>query len=279
MNVRHHKAGLAYHRTGVGSQLLLLHGMGSFGRAWEPVVGEFARVHDVIAVDLPGFGCSPPLREHAQIEDYVNALVAFLDALELNEVHVVGNSVGCWLALELAKRGRARSVTALSPVGLWRRPPWYVSVTFIGSWRLARALRPWSRLALSTRIGRAGFMLQAMGRPWRMPHDAAVSAVLNLVNSPGLRPMFDAAAASRFSGGTNLAIPITVAFGSRDPIMMSPRVRMRDELPQHVHWASLRGCGHVPMYDDPEQVVDLVLATTWAPDACIEGTPLHDARP
>jgi pimeloyl-ACP methyl ester carboxylesterase len=51
---------LAYTRLGQGAPLVLLHGIGMSRQSWDPVVPALARQFDVIAVDLPGFGDSPP---------------------------------------------------------------------------------------------------------------------------------------------------------------------------------------------------------------------------
>ena len=71
----------------------------------------------MIAVDLPGFGESAPLRDPQApiIPAQADAVEHTLDELGIDTTHIVGNSLGGWLAFELARRGRARSVVALSP--------------------------------------------------------------------------------------------------------------------------------------------------------------------
>src|SRR3712207_3056276 len=112
---------LSYTRVGEGEPLLLLHGIGSHGAVWDPVVPHLAREREVLALDLPGFGGSAPLpdaRSHPARE-LAQAVAAFLDRRDLERAHLAGNSLGGWVALELARLGRARSVTALSPAGFW----------------------------------------------------------------------------------------------------------------------------------------------------------------
>lgn len=95
---------LAHTRTGAGAPLVLLHGIGSSRRAWDPVIPALAERFDVIAVDLPGFGDSEPLPPG--VEPRPTALAAavagLLDDLGITTPHVAGNSLGGWVALELA---------------------------------------------------------------------------------------------------------------------------------------------------------------------------------
>ena len=113
---------LAYTRTGGGEPLVLLHGLGSFRQAWDPVVPALAEIADVVAVDLSGFGESPPLPDGVEPSPAALALAvaALLDKLGLDTPHVAGNSLGGWVALELAAVRPVASLTLLSPAGLWR---------------------------------------------------------------------------------------------------------------------------------------------------------------
>ena len=80
-----------------------------------------AKTHRVIAPTLPGHPGGVPLAGEPTLPALADALIAPLEARGIDSAHVVGNSLGGWLALELARRGFARSVTALSPAGGWRR--------------------------------------------------------------------------------------------------------------------------------------------------------------
>ncbi|HEY6665410.1 MAG TPA: alpha/beta fold hydrolase, partial [Propionibacteriaceae bacterium] len=113
---------LAYDRIGSGEPLVLLHALGLSRRTWDPVIPALSEHFEVIAVDLPGFGDSepmPPENEPTPAALAV-AVVALLDDLGLSNPHLVGNSLGGWVTLELASMRPAASVTLLSPAGLWR---------------------------------------------------------------------------------------------------------------------------------------------------------------
>ena len=114
-------AGLAYQRAGNGEPLLLLHGTGGSLRHWAPLWSILAAQRALVAVDLPGHGNSDPPPndgDHTPV-GYAATLADFLDRLGIGTAHVAGPSVGGWTALELAKLGRARSVVAIAPAGLW----------------------------------------------------------------------------------------------------------------------------------------------------------------
>src|SRR5262245_36207500 len=108
-----------FDRGGSGPPLVLLHGIAHRWQAWEPILDELSNHHDVIALDLPGFGRSPRIsrREPRSILDVTAQLAEFFISLGIERPHVAGNSLGGALALELALSGQAASATALSPAG------------------------------------------------------------------------------------------------------------------------------------------------------------------
>ena len=115
---------LTRHRGGSGQPLVLLHGLGLSWRSWQPVLHALEGRHDVVVIDLPGFGESPRLPDRAAPTParLADAVEAELDRLSLDAPAVVGNSLGGWVALELARRGRAARAVVISPSGL-ESPP------------------------------------------------------------------------------------------------------------------------------------------------------------
>jgi pimeloyl-ACP methyl ester carboxylesterase len=263
---------LAYDRSGQGEPLVLLHGQGFSRRSFDPVVPALAARRDVIAVDLPGHGGSPrqPKGAGNRPGDLAVAVAELLDELDLPSVHVAGNSSGGWVALELAKLGRARTVTALAPAGLWRRrAPLHVRAGMRQARLNARIVRRLRPNAPRTRAGRALAASQVSGHPFRMPYEPARDAIHAMATARGFRETLRALEKDRFSGGAAITVPVTVAFGTRDRVLLPGVARRRDQLPEQTRWVRLRGCGHLPMIDDPAATADLLLQASdpdTAPD-------------
>ena len=114
--------GLAFDRLGSGPPLVLLHGVGHRRQAWNAVLDRLAPHREVIAVDLPGHGQSPPLQLNGRpaLDQLLAEVIALFGELGLDRPHIAGNSLGGRLALEAAAAGHAATVTALSPAGFWR---------------------------------------------------------------------------------------------------------------------------------------------------------------
>ena len=87
---------LHHEERGTGEPLLLVHGTGSSLRVWDPVVERLAARRTVIAVDLPGFGASPPLTPSGPPPTpagFAGIVTAFLKQLEHPTAHIAGNSI------------------------------------------------------------------------------------------------------------------------------------------------------------------------------------------
>ena len=256
---------LAYSRVGQGEPLVLLHGQGLSRRSWDPVVDLLAGSFDVIAVDLPGHGRSrrqPKGAGNAPV-DQARAVAQLLDELGLDSVHVAGNSIGGWVALELARLGRARTVTALSPGGLWgRSAPLLVRMSMRQARINSRLVRRLAPAAPRSRLARGLFMIQLSGHPTKVPYAAANAAIHDMATAAGFRETLRAAEGTSFRDGTGIEVPVTVAFGSRDRALPPIVARRRKHLPPHTRWIKIMGSGHVAMFDDPRSVAALLLHTT-----------------
>jgi len=252
---------VAHTRSGTGPPLVLLHGLGESRRSWEPVVPGLARRFDVLAVDLPGFGDSQPLPARCEpVPSAPAAAVAgLLDRLGISAPHLAGHSLGGWVALELAQIRPAASLTLLAPAGLWRRhTPLYSRASLRATrWLTCHAARALSRAA-DYRVGRALVFGQTHGRPTHLTPEMARSAIDAMGRCSGFDPTLRATIRRRFVATTPSDAPITVAFGSRDLILLGHQSRHLDQLPPEARLETLPGCGHVPMADDPRAVIDLI---------------------
>ena len=264
---------LAYTRTGSGEPMVLLHGLGSWRHAWDPVIPALAERFDVIAVDLPGFGDSPPIvpsrgtfaagpaRKGPEVSPaaLAAAVAGLLDDLGLTRPHLAGNSLGGWVALELAKIREPASVTLLSPAGLWRgRIPLYDRISLQGSRWMCRHFDGMLYLLVGNSLGRAIVLGQTHGRPIRMSPGLARATIRAMATGEGFEAVMRSTIASPYRAGPPIAAPVTVAFGSRD-LLLRRRSRHLDQLPDDVRTGSLPRSGHVPMADNPAAVVDLIL--------------------
>ena len=255
---------LAHHRGGAGEPLVLLHGIGSQWQMWRPVLGRLEAEREVLALDLPGFGGSPelPAGTPPTPEALADAVEAALDEAGFQTAHVAGNSLGGWIALELAKRGRARSACALSPAGFWnRREHAYATSSLRVSQASAVLLAPRAERLLAGGAVRRVALWQLAARADRMTAAEAAGSIANLAGSPGWRTTLDAMAERHFTGAADVRGPVTVAWGERDRLLLPRQAeRARRALPRARHlW--LTGCGHVPTWDDPGQVARVILTS------------------
>ena len=241
---------LAHDRVGDGSPLVLLHPLGADRSVWYPVLDRLAERHDVIVPDLPGFGASPALGVPAKPSALAGAVAELLDALDVERVHAVGNSLGGWVALELALAGRTSAVTAIAPAGLWPAPlspkPGYAR-------RLAGVALPFLGALSRSPRGRRLLLAASVAHPERVPPEAAERLVRTYATAPGLRAADAEMRASRFTALELLDVPVTLGWPDRDRLVRRPR-----HLPPAVRNVTLRECGHIPMWDSPHQVADLI---------------------
>ncbi|MFD4572479.1 alpha/beta fold hydrolase [Streptomyces sp. NPDC058417] len=253
---------LSYARVGRGEPLLLLHGIGHHRQAWDPVVDILATEREVVAVDLPGFGVSPPLPDGLPYDLATTGAVfgAFCEALELGRPHVAGNSLGGLMALELGREKLVRSVTALSPAGFWTEGERRYAFGVLMTMRRIAGRMPLplvERLARSA-AGRTALTSTIYARPARRSPEAVVAETRALTGATGFEQTLAAGGGVRFTEDVP-GIPVTVAWGSRDRVLLRRQgVRAKHTIP-HARLVRLPGCGHVPMNDDPALVARVIL--------------------
>ncbi len=253
---------LEYHRGGSGEPLVLLHGIGSRWQVWDPVLAILEAQREVIALDLPGFGSSPapPPGTPPGVESLTRLVSEFLDELQLERPHVAGNSLGGRVALELAKRGRVRSATALSPAG-FHSPleAIYQQASLRMTIRSARAMAPHAEQLLRRPRLQAVAFGQMMARPRRIPTADAVESVWALAHAPWFDETLQIVNREPFRGGEQIEAPVTIAWGEHDRLLLPRQARRAQALIPHAKVISLPGCGHVPTYDDPDLVARVLL--------------------
>jgi pimeloyl-ACP methyl ester carboxylesterase len=261
--------GVSFERRGAGEPLLLIHGTGGSRSHWKPVANLLSARRELVLVDLPGHGESdPPPAEtpHTPI-GYASVLADLLDQLDLHTADTAGNSVGGWTALELAKLGRARSVVAIGPAGLWaKRDPWRCTLQLSSQYRLGRLFAPLVPRLMRGELGRTLLLSGTVAKPRQMPAEAAIEMATTYARTPTFRAHLAATRQERFRDGQGIDVPVVVAWGDKDRLIPA-KARRRDELPPQTRFVTLPECGHSPMWDDPELV-----ATTILEGAAIRGS-------
>jgi pimeloyl-ACP methyl ester carboxylesterase len=253
---------LNHYRAGSGEPLLLIHGIGSRWQMWEPVLDALAARHEVIAIDLPGFGASPmpPPGTPPGLDSLTTLVEGFLRDVGVERPHVAGNSLGGLISLELAKRGQVRSATALSPAGFATAPEMTVARASLWvSVRAARGLAGQADRLLAPAWGRRMALNLFVAHPERITAADAAASTRALAGAPWFDETLPALHAMEFTGGDGIEVPVTVAWGSKDRLLRPRQARRAGHAIPRARLISLRGCGHVPATDDPEQVARVLL--------------------
>ncbi|GAA3227978.1 hypothetical protein GCM10010532_061670 [Dactylosporangium siamense] len=177
--------------------------------------------------------------------------------------HVAGSSLGGGVALELGRRGVARSVTAFAPIGFWgpisRR---WCQVSLTGARLLGRLARPALPSLAATAAGRRVLFSLFFGHPGRLDPATCLADVDALVAAPAFAAARAAFAGHRFSDpGALPHIPVTVAWGSRDAILPAFQARRAAAALPSARHVRLPGCGHLPFSDDPTSCATLIQTT------------------
>jgi pimeloyl-ACP methyl ester carboxylesterase len=253
---------LNHHRSGSGEPLVLIHGIGHRWQGWQPVIERLEGQREVIAIDLPGFGSSrmPAPGTPPGIVSLTDLLSAFLDAVELERPHVAGNSLGGWIALELAKRGRVQSACGLSPAGF--QSSGESRFSHVSLWLAQRASRRLDgrveRVLARPRAVKLAFG-QLSAHPERIPREDLAGDVHALATAPWFDPTLMAITNASFTGGDEIQVPVTIAWGQQDHLLLPRQAeRARRAIPSAT--VTLQpGWGHVPFRDDPDGVARVLL--------------------
>ena len=259
--------GLAYDSAGSGPPLVLIHGLASSRRCWDLVADDLAQDFTVYAVDLPGHGDSDPLTGQAETPatEMALAIGRFLDEQGLDRAHLAGNSLGGWTALEAGADGRALSVTALCPAGLWeplREPLSAIQFNRRAAVATRRAIPAIMRVTPLRRT----LMRTGAERTSQVPYRVAVDAAYAQADARGFEQAHDGALHRRFDRAEAIpaTVPVTIAFGDNDRLLPAPRFQQRNLAPAHARWEVLWNCGHAPMWDVPRVTSALVRETASA---------------
>lgn len=253
---------MRFHREGAGRPLLLVHGI-SQRHNWDPIVPALAARRDVIAVDLPGFGESPPLPGEVTIASLTDAVQRFVADQQLGDVDVVGSSMGARIALEMARRGHGGAVVALDPGGFWTDTQVKVFGATVGtSLKLVRAIDPALPVLTRSAAGRTALLSQFSAAPWRLDPGLVRTELRAFKRAPSLDAAMHALVHGPRQQGARagtLRAPVTIGWGRQDRVTApSQAQRALHRFPDAtLHWFD--HCGHFPHWDRPQETVSLIL--------------------
>jgi len=244
--------------------VVLLHGLGSAASFWDNLLPALGEHYRVTAVNLPGHG---PAAEQigpaeARPEAMARILARKLEEIGIVRPHVMGLSLGGWVALEWAAAGAAASVVALAPAGLWRPGSdipleregtvLRALLTLVGPAVPALAVLPFAKqLGLRTNVA----------HPERVSRRQFIAAAQALAQARGYGACDRAAVDHSFGGGASIDVPTTVAFGDADRVLPPDTSQERSLLPAHARFEVVGDCGHAMSWDQPEECLRLLAET------------------
>ena len=250
---------LNYEISGDGPALVLVHGLGSAGTVWKPIRALLNKSFTGVSVDLPGHGKTPyvkgqPMDPHSlglNVLEQVNNL-------GIEEFHLVGNSLGGWISLELTSAApqNVLSLTALAPAGLWLNPynqryPGTAILKF-----LARYTSKFAPTALHFEAARRLGFFEVSPKWKQLSYETCLDATMAMAGATGYYPAWDGMLMKRFDSFIPESIPVTIIFGDTDRTLPPTTCQERSLAPAHAKWIIFPETGHAPMWDSPLDVVD-----------------------
>lgn len=259
---------LSIQRYGSGEPIVLIHGMGSAATAWKPIIPALSKEFEVFTVDLPGHG-QTPLNKLQPMDPASLAKLVLLNLSELGvqQFHLVGNSLGGWVSLEIAATNpdRVKSLTGLAPAGLWLAP---FTSRYPGELAVRLMAKSLDKVAATTLnykwAKKIGF--ETVSPRWeQLSYEICLDAVAAMAKSEGYFPVWDGMLKKRFDKEISAEIPVTIIFGDTDHTLPAKTCQERSLAPKHAKWVILPETGHAPMWDSTEDVIAEIMQTTKLP--------------
>jgi pimeloyl-ACP methyl ester carboxylesterase len=258
----------ASHRGGSGPPLVLLHGFTDTWRTWDLVLPQLERHHDVLAPTLVGHAGGPPLDREVTVDLLPDAIEGAMDEAGFETAHIVGNSLGGYLALHLAARGRAESVVALAPAGGWAAGDESFKETLAFFPQLkeqVKKIAPNVEALLASSQGRRMATLYTTTNFEHIPVELLAHQTRAVAACEGTEPMVEYARREGYQlDAEKIACPVRIVWGTEDKLLPWPTsaVRYRTDWLPHADWVELDGIGHCPQLDVPLETAQLILGFT-----------------
>lgn len=244
--------------------ILLLHGATSAHDIWTPLLGLFPANYRVIPLALPGHLDGEPVDLNApiSIDSLSDKIIVDMHRQGIESAHVVGNSLGGWLALELARRGFAESVTAFSPAGSWPNKSAFqrIARAMVLACHLFPILRPLVAPLMKFVPARRCLFATQMMYGERVTAAVARRLLLGVCRCPVIPPLIASfAEKGAMQPLLNAEVPINIVWSANDAILPAEVFlqKMRETVPT-AQFLTLANAGHVPMYDQPDAMVEYI---------------------
>jgi pimeloyl-ACP methyl ester carboxylesterase len=244
--------------------MVLLHGFTDTWRCWDLVLPALEKHHDVFAPTLPGHAGGPPIEGEVTDDAIADAVEAMLDEAGIETAHIVGNSLGGYLALHLAARGRARSVVALAPAGGWAEDDesWREATTYFRTMQdLLKTAAPHAEEIVSTLEGRRRASFITATNFEHIPAELLAHQMRGAADCPAVFALLDYAEREGWKlDAERIDCPVRIVWGTADKLLEWPSAAARyrtDWLP-NADWVELDGIGHCPQLDVPLETVELI---------------------
>jgi pimeloyl-ACP methyl ester carboxylesterase len=245
-----------------------LHGFTDTWRVWELVLPALERHHDVLALTLPGHAGGPPLAAELTEDSMAVAVQRAMEEAGFQTAHIAGNSLGGYVALQLAARGRARSVVALAPAGGWARgdPAVQELLTFQSQMQLqAKAAAPHADAIAATTEGRRRATILTTANFEHIPSELIAHQTVGVAACNGARPMIEYGLRAGWAlDAERITCPVRIIWGTADKLLPWPSAaaRFRSNWLGHADWIELQDVGHCPQLDVPLETAELIVSFT-----------------
>jgi pimeloyl-ACP methyl ester carboxylesterase len=258
------------HRAGAGPPLVLLHGFLDTWRTWELVLPALERRHDVLALTLAGHAGGPPIAGEVTDDSVADAVERAMDDAGIGLAHLAGNSLGGYVALQLAARGRARSVVALAPAGGWARGDDSYRDLLAFQRTLQEqiaAVAPHADAIVATPEGRRRATQYLTTRFEHIPAELLAHQLRGAARADAGRMIEHALRSDWGLDAERIACPVRIVWGMEDRLLPWPSAaaRYREDWLPHADWVELEGVGHAPQLDVPLETAQLILGVTAPP--------------
>ena len=248
--------------------LVLVHGLGSAGTIWKSLTPQLIKHFKVITIDLPGHGVAPIHKdEKVDPKSLAKAIVEEIaNKHKIFQSHVAGNSLGGWIALEMAAVApeNVASVTALAPAGLWHEQPPRKLPPSLDARILAKISQYFMKTAYRIPALKAiGY--KKITHLWReLSFESCRDSVIAMARSKGYMPMWHGANGRRFDSVVPEKVKLSIVFGDNDLTLPEEIAQEKSVAPAHSRWIVVENCAHVIMWNYPTLTVELIKKTALA---------------